>query len=168
MKVIKVLMAVALLLILTATPAEAFTMPTVNAENVTDVMLWVGDNLTLQSVTVNGQLSGSANLTGNVTSDIILTGEVTIVGLTDSLEDIAASFLAFLMVVFFIILVIIKRSIVLTGLACPVALVYGLLFASNQTVYSAEWVSGVAIAVLGIYFLYEVAAFKVKKQVKHG
>ena len=153
----KYILALVLLLSLAvATPALAFTSPAQGTDNATDVILWHGDNITIESgnITIT-----SANLTGSVG----LTGEVEVTGLTDTLSDIADDYLALLVVAFFIGVVLLKQSTVLNALGVPVAFVYGLSLASGEDTYSTLWVAGVAIAIVGLYFLYQIAADVVAK-----
>ena len=146
----RLLIIALLLLLLLATPVYAYTPPGQSSDNATDIILWHGDNVTIES----------ANITGGVeiTGDVVVTGEVEITGLTESNERIAADFLAFIIVAFIIAIVLAKGGVILYALGVPVALVYGFVTASEQEVYSPLWVAGVAIGILGLYFLYQIGA----------
>ena len=134
----------AILPLLVAYPAFAYSPPGQGTDNATDIILWHGDNVTIES----------ANLTGTV--------EVS--GLNDTLDDIAADYLAFIVVAFFLVLVFMKQSIILDALGVPVTFVYGLTLASGETVYSTLWVAGLAIAIIGLYLLYKIAASIAEKR----
>ena len=133
-------------------PAYAFDPPEQSTDNATDIILWHGDNLTIASANLTIE---SANIT--VTGEVEVSGDVELTGFVDSMESIAADFLAFVIVAFMIIIVLAKGSVILNALGVPVALVYGFTVASEQDVYSPLWVAGVAIGLLGLYFLYQIA-----------
>lgn len=128
---------------LPAIPAFAFTEPSQGTDNATDVIIWHGDNLTISDVTIDG--------------------EVTIAGLTDSLDDAAESLLSFIIVGFIITLAFIKPGDIFHAIAAGVSIVYGLVLASNQTVAEPLWVAGVSIALIGLYFIYTIAAGAIRK-----
>lgn len=150
MKRLLIALLLLLALPLSVTSAYAYTPPGQSSDNATDIILWHGDNVTIES----------ANITGGVeiTGDVEITGEVEITGLTESNESIAADFLAFTIAAFIIVIVLIKGGVILYALGVPVAFVYGFVTASEQEVYSPLWVAGVAIGLLGLYFLYQIAA----------
>ena len=66
--------------------------------------------------------------------------------------------IAFLAFVFITILALWQNKVILYALAAPVNIVYGFVTASEQEVYSPLWVAGVAIGILGLYFLYQIGA----------
>jgi len=146
----RLLILLLLLPIALSVPVYAYTPPNQSSDNATDIILWHGDNVTIESA--------------NVTGGIEVTGDVTITGLTESNESIAADFLAFVIVAFIIMTVLMKGSVVLYALGVPVALVYGLAVASDQDVYSPLWVAGVAIGLFGLYFLYLIAAAAIRRK----
>lgn len=141
-----------LLLALLPTSVMAYTPPSQSSDNATDVILWNGDNVTIES----------ANLTGTVS----LSGTLAVTDLNDTVEDIADDYRSLLMVAFIVILALVTKSIVLKGLACPVCFVYGLTVATGNNTYDTMWTAGVGIAILGIYFLFDVAAEPVKRMLK--
>lgn len=66
--------------------------------------------------------------------------------------------LTLVLVLFITILALWQSKVILYALAVPVALVYGFTIAGEQEVYSPLWVAGLAIGLLGLYFLYLIAA----------
>ena len=133
---LRVVVFLILAVLLLPLPAYAFDPPSQGTDNATDVILWHGDNAT-----------------------------VTITGLTDAIDDAAATqasthgdYLSFAIIAFIILMVIWQKSIILYAFGSPAALVYGFLLASGNEVHSTLWVSGVAIALIGIYFLYCIVA----------
>ena len=82
------------------------------------------------------------------------------------LELLRSSFLGLVIVALFIGVVLTKGGVILYALGVPVALVYGLAVAREYEVYSALWVAGVAIGILGLYFLYQIGAGIVSSQRK--
>ncbi len=123
--------------------AYAFDAPNQGTDNATDVVLWHGDNLTIESATISG--------------------DIEVVGLIDSIEDIAADFLAFLIVAFLLVIIFKYGNTILYALGVPVSFVYGFVTASSQEVYSPLWVAGVAFGLIGLYFLYITASGAIKR-----
>lgn len=76
------------------------------------------------------------------------------------------SYLAFLVVAFILGLIFWKGGIVLKSIGFSVALVYGLTLASSCEIYSAMWVAGVAVALIGLGLLYEIVTGILKKKSK--
>ena len=72
--------------------------------------------------------------------------------------------LTFVIVAYFLSVVLIKENTILNALGVPVAMVYGFNTASGEDVYSPLWVAGVAIALLGFYFLYQIAAGAIERK----
>jgi len=148
----RLLIIIALLsFLLPASIAYAYTPPGQSSDNASDVILWYGDNQTA-NLTIE-----SANLT-LLADNFTVSGNLTITGLTESNESIASDYLAFLIVAFLIVIVLVKGGVILHALGVPVAFVYGFITASENTVSSPLWVAGVAIGILGLYFLYMVGA----------
>ena len=61
--------------------------------------------------------------------------------------------LNFVIIAFIITLVFWQKSVFLYLLAAPAALVYGLTLAGAASVASSQWVMGVVVAVIGLYFI---------------
>ena len=128
-----------LLLLAVLIPANivyAYGEPTQGTDNATDIIIWYGDNVTIES----------ANLTG----------EMEITGLTDTMEDISNDWLSFVIVAFLLWLFLKYGGAILYALGVPVAFTYGFVTAGSVTVFSPLWVAGVAIGIIGLYFLYNI------------
>lgn len=128
-----------------AAPALSFDPPEQGTDNATDVVLWYGDNLTI----------ASANVTVNEL-DLTVDGEVTVTGLTDSIDEAAGNIFAFIVVAFVLSWAFIRGGAVLQAIGTVVAFVYGFRLASEYEVYTSLWVAGVAIGLIGLYFLYSL------------
>ncbi len=161
-QMIRFLALLSFLALLVASPAFAFTPPSQGSDNATDVVLWHGDNLTLNNVTLNPvQFSGGVALTGNFTvlgfdDAVIAASDNLSVTLKNSFEDKFDDLLLFLMIAAFAALVFWQKNAFLYLAAVPVLMVYGLSMAAGETVYSSKWVLGVVIAVIGTFCLYRV------------
>lgn len=127
MKYLLVIIAV-IVITLIPTTALAYDPPSQSADNASDVILWLGEDTTIE-----------------------------ISGLVDSNEDIAADLLSFFIVAFVIIVVLKNNTIVFNAIGTPVSIVYGLTLASENTVYSGLWVAGVSITLFGLVFLYRIS-----------
>ncbi len=138
------LSALLLALFIPAGTAYAYDTPSQGTDNATDIILWYGDNLTIESATVSG--------------------EIEITGLTDSNESIAGDFLAFIIVAFIIVIALTKDKDIIDALACPVSIIYGFTLASGQTVYSQLWVAGIALVLIGLYFLFRIVIRGINKR----
>ncbi len=176
-RILRILGVLGILAVLTlgiAIPVYAFDAPTQGTDNATDVVLWYGDNLTLNNVTLNPvQFSGSIYLSNNVTiSDLedsmTTSAEAGATIIADALVDVAVDYLAFLIVAFLIAIIMKKDTIALNAVGVAVAMVYGLRTAADQVVFSELWVAGVAIALIGLYFLYRVASAGFSKRGKNA
>lgn len=141
MKILLILLMIVMALI--PVSAYAYTPPGQGTDNATDVILWNGDNVTIET----------ANLTGTVS----------ISGLNNQLETISEDYLAFVLVAFLIVLALWQGSAVLQGMAVPVSFVYGITRAAEETTYSPLWLAGVGIALIGLYLLFKIAADTIKK-----
>lgn len=88
------------------------------------------------------------------------------------LEGGVSLFLALVLVTVVVALAFWKDNLLLYAFGSPVALVYGFSVASDETVHSTLWVSGVVFALIGIYFLYCIVAIgfdlKIKKRERRG
>lgn len=145
---------IVLLLLLIPMPVYAYDIPGQGTDNATDVILWMGDNITIET----------ANLTidsGNLT----VAGTVEITGLTESNEDIAGDFFSFLIVAFIIVLVLKIGGPVLNSLGVIISFIYGFTLASDQEPYTLLWVAGVSIGLFGLYLFFEIAKEPVSKVV---
>jgi len=163
MKYIIILLMVITSCLFTA-PALAFTPPVQGTDNATDIILWHGDNLTLNNVNINPlQFSGGVTLSGNFTindfDDAILAASDNIsVTVVNSFEDKFNDLLLFFMIAAFTTLVFWQKNAFLYLVGSVVLMVYGLSFAANTIVMSASWIAGMMIAVVGTYLLFRVAA----------
>lgn len=61
-----------------------------------------------------------------------------------------------LTVLFIIVIVLWQNKTFLTAIGIPVTWVYGFSMAADETVLSDMWVAGIAIGLLGVYFLYKL------------
>lgn len=128
--------------------AYAFDPPDQGTDNATDVILWHGDNLTIQS----------ANLTiADLEDALAAAAQAHADTLTDSMDGISDNWLSFFIVAFILMLIFWRGGVILKALGMPVAFVYGFVTAGNADVFSPLWVAGVAIGILGLYFLYQIA-----------
>lgn len=68
-----------------------------------------------------------------------------------------------LVVSFIIVLAFTIKATILRAIACPLCLVYGLTIATDATIETPLWIAGIGFAILGLYFLYDIALEVVKK-----
>lgn len=140
-----------ILTLLIAAPAYAFTPPSQGTDNATDVILWNGDNVTVESANV----TGTANLTGSITIDA---GTVTI----DGLETVLQDYLLFAIILSFMVVVFTVKykgqpHPFLNLMAFPLLLFYGISLTSGYDMFTAWWTAGTMIAILGTFCLIRVA-----------
>jgi hypothetical protein len=130
----KAIVLLALLAVLIpAGSAFAFDPPAQSTDNATDVVVWHGDNLTINSVAITG--------------------------LTDSNEKIADDYLSFIIMAFIVILALTIKGnagLVVSGIAVPVTMVYGFRMASEYVVYTSLWMMGLCIGLGGVFFLFKL------------
>lgn len=136
--------AVVILAVLFLNPsvALAYDPPNQGSDNATDVIIWHGDNET----------------------NVIVWDEPLTVALDDTLTVVWDDMFSLALVAFIIALAVSQqkdqfseKGLFLYIVSAPVAIVYGLSLASGEPVYSFLWVAGVAIAIIGTYFIYKVA-----------
>ena len=72
--------------------------------------------------------------------------------------------MTFATVALIIVLALWQHKTFFYAIATPVALVYGFTTASDQEVYSSLWVAGVAIGLLGLFFLFQIASNAIKSK----
>lgn len=136
------------ILLIPAGVAYAYDPPSQGSDNATDVILWYSDNLTLEAVTLTiVDLEDALTTAAEAHADTV----------TDSMADISAKWLSFVIVAFLLWLVFWRGGVILYALGVPVAFVYGFVTAGSATVFSPLWVAGVAIGILGLYLLYQIA-----------
>lgn len=129
-------------------PAFAFDLPGQSSDNATDVVLWYGDNLTMES--------GNLTLTiVDLEDALTAAAEAQAATITDNQTTISNQYLALLIVALIIALVFWQRTLFLYMLAVPVCMVYGLSLAANSDNGSSLWVSGIIVAVIGTYCLFK-------------
>jgi len=87
-------------------------------------------------------------------SDDYATASVENLGMSDFID----AFLPLLIIALLLILALWQGIIIIYALVMPVCFVYGFVTASEQEVYSPLWVAGVAIGLLGLYFLYLIGS----------
>lgn len=167
----RLLLALSVMLVLfIPLPVSAFTPPTQGSENVTDVIIWYGDNVSIESANLTIE---SANLSVSIESleeALVSAAEAQAEALNENTSGIAADYLALFIVALLIALVFWQRSIITYAIGAPVAIVYGLSLAVPSAELSL-WVAGVSIAIIGTYFLYQIVmgAFDwLRGKVKHG
>ena len=140
---------IALLLSCWTTPAFAFTPPSQGTANATDVVLWHGDNATVNMPDLTTAAEAGAQV------------------IADALIDFLDGLIAFLLVIAITAFALIKgdpqRAPFPYLLAVPVNLVFGLIYASVKVPASSEWVEGVIVAIIGTYLLVRVATSQFDK-----
>ena len=126
----RLLLLISIIALLVPTTVLAYDTPTQGSANATDIILWYGDNLTVN---------------GGITID----GTITVAGLETALTD----FLTLFIVALLVALVFWQGTIFLYAVGSVTAIVYGLSLAIPSNSLSL-WVAGVAISLIGTYFLY--------------
>jgi len=148
----KKLTVLLMLLVLTMTilvtgTALAYTPPGQGTDNATDIIIWYGDNITIES----------ANLTGELTiTDLTVASEAGAQVIADEITSIWNGFIIFLLAVTISALAFWQKNVFLYLLAAPVNIVYGLNLASDADVASTQWVLGVVVAIIGMFCLFRV------------
>jgi len=141
MKYLITIIIAVMLIALFAAPVVAFDTPSQGTDNATDVILWPGDNISLV-----------------VTADSIT---------VEGLEDAMGMYLLLLVVALINAAAFWKRdSVFLKIIAVPVDIVYGLELTEGAVVRSALWVSGVVIALIGMWFLFALVDEEVIGRIK--
>jgi len=136
-----VIISALILILALATPSLAFNPPNQGTDNATDVILWSGDNISL----------------------LVTTDSVTVEGL----EGAMTKYLLLLVVALINAAAFWKRdSVFLKIIAVPVDIVYGLELTEGATIRSALWVSGVVIALIGMWFLFALVDEEVIGRIK--
>jgi len=141
---------VVLVIALTAGAGTAFAYdsPGQSTDNATDIILWYGDNLTIESGNLTLTVVGLEDALVEATE-----AQATII--TNNQTAIANQYLALLVVALVIALVFWQRTLFLYMLAVPVSMVYGLTLAADSDNGSSLWVAGIIIAVIGTYCLFK-------------
>lgn len=132
-----------LVLLIIASP-EVTSATTANATYIIETdnfTATIGDNLTITDL--DTALSAAA--------------EAGAAEMGDQLQDVVDSALAFLIMAGVTALAFWQRNVFLYLLAVMVDYIYGLTFASSNTVGSAAWVGGVTVAVIGTFCLFRAA-----------
>ena len=95
-------------------------------------------------------------------SDDYATASVENLGMSNFID----AFLPLAIITLLLILALWQGRIIIYALSMPACFVYGFVTAGNQEVYSPLWVAGVAIGLLGLYFLYLIAASAIGRKSK--
>ena len=139
----RTLVLLVILAILLPVPVYAYTPPEQGSENATDIIIWHGDNITIES----------ANLTGTITIDSL---EDALVAAAEAhAAAVAEDFLTLIIMALLIALVFWQKTIILYAIGALVTIVYGLSLAQPGAEQSM-WMAGVAIAFIGTYFFYRI------------
>ncbi len=124
------------LIILCPLPVLAFSPPGQGADNATDVIVWHGDNLTLDTTGLNDAL----------------------VDVESTVNNIGEELFALLVVGSIMALIFWQRNLFLFILGAPVAIIYGLTLTGPSPDWSLFfWIAGVIIAIIGTYCLFKAA-----------
>lgn len=121
-----------------------------------EIYVFAVDILFAEDVTENITLSFDESLTIEIENITTIISEATDI-LVDNQTSLFAEFLTLLIASIITILAFWKRNIILYCLAVPIDLVLGLSLATSATVASARWIEGLAITVIGLFFLFRVA-----------
>lgn len=141
-RVFLIMCALSLMVLLVASPVLAFDTPTQDTTtNATDVLIWYGNNLTIDSanITIENLEDALMALWSNLLS-FVLALLVTVLALWSNRPHLVNS----------------QKSQFLLLLAVPVDLVYGLALAAGSAVKSPQWVEGVIVAIIGTFCLVKV------------
>lgn len=134
------------------TPVLAFDPPAQGTDNATDVILWHGDNLTIETIKEHNlaitEFSGLEDA-------LVAAAEAQATAINENNTAIAADAILLVLVALLIALAFGQKSWVLYALASPVGVVYGLSLATGAD-NNALWVVGVVIAIIGTYLLYRI------------
>lgn len=136
-----------ILLVVWATPVYAFDPPSQPTDNATDVILWYGDNLTIEAAAVT--------ITG-FEDAMVAAAEAQAAALVKGQGDITGNYLTLLLVALIVALAFWKQNLFLFLLTVPVSTVYGLTLAADEESGSPIWVAGIIIAIIGTYCLFKV------------
>jgi hypothetical protein len=139
------LLLVSLAVLGVASPVLAFDPPTQDATaNATDVILWHGDNVTIQGWV-----------------DVNLDGDVDVIGVSDFLTN----FFLFIVVSGVTAFVVLTNSIFGKSVTSILLLVYGLRMAIPEDIWSVAWMAGVVIALIGTGLLFRTIWESIKPKV---
>jgi len=147
-KAITLTLLLAALIAAGTSPVFAFTPPSQSSDNATDVILWYGDNVTIESANVTLTIV-------DLEDALTAAAEAQATVITENQSSISNDYLALLIVAFIIALVFWQRTLFLYILAMPVCMVYGLTLAADNTTQSSLWVSGIIVAVIGTYCFFK-------------
>lgn len=123
-------------------PSYAYDPPE-QTGNVTDVILWYGDNLTIQA--------GDIDVT---VAELTEAAEAGAQVVADEIEAIWDNLFLLLLAGVITALAFTQRNIFLYCITVPVNVTYGLYLASGSTAGSVLWVEGLVIAIIGTFCLY--------------
>lgn len=105
----------------------------------------------------------SANVSQAVQEGLLVVDMIDAIGaLTDQFDDIGSTFLILILVLAVNIMAFIagprRHGMFLWFLATPVNIVYGFFLAATATLYDPFWVTGIIVAILGLYCLFRAVA----------
>lgn len=150
-----------LLVSLATTPALAFTEPSQSSDNATDVIIWHGDNLTVDNITIE-DFTGTITI-ADLQSALDAAADSGASTLGDDIQSVSDDWLSLILVAFLIVIVFWRNHPIIDGIGTAICVVYGFTSAGNESLFSALWVAYLGMGLIGLYFLFRIATRVVGK-----
>jgi hypothetical protein len=128
-------------IVLDVTPSYAFSPPSQGSDNATDVIIWYGDNMTL-----NADISGNVTIPG--VTDLVSAVEQASEDIIDELQIINVSIIILALVLFIAILAFWHRDRIMYIVAGLLFVVVG--FGFSTTIISDETLLSISLVITGM------------------